>query len=107
MNSNQLPHPTIALIGGGRMGRALIDGMARAAVIDINRVCVVEPDANSRSWWQQNLPECRHTESIADAIAQSQVAILAVKPDVVQEAASSAGAGWQGRLVISVAGSSA
>ncbi|MGV3485650.1 MAG: pyrroline-5-carboxylate reductase [Planctomycetaceae bacterium] len=103
MNSTPFPRPRIALIGGGRMGRALIDGMARAAVLDLHDVAVVEPDENSRRWWKENLPDCRHADSVTDAIRDTHVALLAVKPDVVQQAATGGSGHWQERLVISVA----
>ncbi len=95
--------PVIALIGGGRMGRALIDGMIQAGVVEPTSVVVVEPDAQSRAWWQENIPACTLAESVPKAIAGASVAILAVKPDVVVKAAAEGGTGWKGRLVMSVA----
>jgi len=103
MNQNLMPHPTIALVGGGRMGRALIDGMTAAGVVNANACSVVEPDEKSRVWWHENQPCCRLADSISDAISGAQVVILAVKPDVVARAAKEGGSMWKGRLVMSVA----
>jgi pyrroline-5-carboxylate reductase len=103
MNQNKQAFPTLALIGGGRMGRALIDGMTRAKVVDPKSIWVVEPDERSQAWWQENHPDCRVGASIPDALSAAEVAILAVKPDVVAKAIQSGGTGWNGRLVMSVA----
>ena len=85
------------------MGRALIDGMTAAGVVEAPAVCVVEPNPHSRVWWQENHPSCRIGESISEAIAGADVVILAVKPDVVAKAAKEGGSAWRGRLVMSVA----
>ncbi len=103
MNSTNQPKPTVALIGGGRMGRALIDGMMAAGVVDATAVSVVEPDAATRDWWVEHRPECRIAATITEAISDAKIAILAVKPDVVGKAAADGGTGWKGRLVMSVA----
>jgi pyrroline-5-carboxylate reductase len=103
MNQPKSPNPTVALIGGGRMGRALIDGMIAAGVVNPGGIWVAEPDALSRSWWEQNQPECKVVSSPSEAIATAQIAILAVKPDVVSKAIAQGGTGWRNKLVMSVA----
>ena len=103
MNQNQTVQNKVALVGGGRMGRALIDGMTAAGVVAAPAVCVVEPNESSRGWWRENQPSCQIAESIPEAIADAHVVILAVKPDVIARAAKEGGVAWKGRLVMSVA----
>ena len=103
MNQNNYAGLTISLVGGGRMGRALIDGMTRAGVIDAKAVSVVEPDEKSQSWWKEHHPACKIAKSLSESIAGAQVVILAVKPDIVEKAAKEGGNAWSGKLVLSVA----
>jgi len=103
MNQNKTVGPTITLVGGGRMGRALIDGMTRAEVVHSNAVSVVEPDEKSQSWWREHRPACKIANFLSESIAGAEVVILAVKPDIVEQAAKEGGRGWSGRLVMSVA----
>jgi len=103
MNQNKNAGPTISLVGGGRMGRALIDGMTRAEVVHSIAVSIVEPDEKSQSWWKEHRPACKMANSLAESIAGAEVVILAVKPDIVEKAAKEGGKGWSGRLVMSVA----
>ncbi len=103
MSQSETKQPTIALVGGGRMGRALIDGMTAAGVVSAERVSVVEPDPTAQKWWQDNHPGCRVSADVASAIKHADVVILAVKPDVVVKVAREGGSEWRGRLVLSVA----
>jgi len=103
MNQNQMAPPMLALVGGGRMGRALIKGMTTAGVIKANACSIVEPDEKSRVWWQENQPNCRLVNNVSEAISEANVVILAVKPDVVAIAAKDGGAIWKDRLIMSVA----
>ncbi len=103
MSQSATKSTTIALVGGGRMGRALIDGMTAAGVVSAEQVSVVEPDATAQAWWQDNHPGCHVTADVASAIKNVDVVILAVKPDVVAKVAKEGGSEWRGRLVLSVA----
>ncbi len=103
MSQSATKSTTIALVGGGRMGRALIDGMTAAGVVSAEQVSVVEPNPTAQQWWQDNHPGCHVTADVASAIKNVDVVILAVKPDVVSKVAKEGGSEWRGRLVMSVA----
>ena len=103
MNQSKLPNLTVALIGGGRMGRALIDGMTASGVVASSEIRVAEPDPVSRSWWSENHAGCQLFGTSAEAVTTAQIVILAVKPDVVSKAISQGRADWSKKLVMSVA----
>lgn len=109
MNQPKSPNLTLALVGGGRMGRALINGMLKAEVVEASDIWVVEPDPQARSWWSENHPQITLVDSIVEALAATEVVILAVKPDVVSKAiaqgndAPKGSETWKDKLVLSVA----
>ncbi len=74
-------NPKLLVVGGGRMGGALVQGLlgARWSAADI---VVVEPSAPRRSELAQQLPGIEVRAAVTDA----QAAVLAVKPAVGEEA---------------------
>lgn len=92
-----------ALIGGGRMGQALVDGLIQAGQLAPSQLHVVEPSAAAKSWWAEHQPQCRIDEQIIQAVSAAETVILAVKPDTVALVAAQAFGHWGGRLVLSVA----
>jgi len=103
MSQESSPRTTTALIGGGRMGQALIDGLIRAERLSAERLHVVEPNPAAQAWWRQQHPLCRLDDQIVPAVSQAETVILAVKPDMISVVAAQAAGHWGGRLVISVA----
>ncbi len=103
MKNDDLGIERLALIGGGKMGRALIDGITSAGVVAESSIVVVEPDSGARQWWTKHHPQCPVVDSIAESIAGAEVVLLAVKPDVVPSAIGQGGDRWPGRLLLSVA----
>lgn len=93
----------LALVGGGKMGRALIQGMIAAGMIESDRVTVAEINEPSRRWWQENVPAVRTTADSREAVQTAEIVILAVKPDGLSEVAASDRTVWPQRLTISVA----
>lgn len=70
----------MVLIGGGKMGRALLQGMLSAKVVSASALTVVEKDATSRQWWQTERPDIKVAESHEAVVHQAALVILAVKP---------------------------
>ncbi|WP_146522871.1 pyrroline-5-carboxylate reductase [Stieleria varia] len=93
----------LTVIGGGQMGRALVGGMVAANVLSPAEICVVEPSAESRLWWQTQHGDIDLVVDSTDPAADSQIVLIAVKPNVVPVVASQKDGMWSGKLVISIA----
>jgi pyrroline-5-carboxylate reductase len=93
----------IAVIGGGNMGRAIVEGGIRAGVVDAGGWLVVEPEAAKRREFTalgvRTIPSAAELRSQLGP--QSQV-MLAVKPQMLGDVArDAAGVDWN-RVVISI-----
>ena len=75
----------VAVIGGGKMGAALIKGIVRAGVSAAKRIWVAEPADAARAALAKETG-VNVTTGNADAAKHARVVILAVKPDVVPAA---------------------
>lgn len=93
---------TLAVVGGGQMGRALIGGMLASRVVDPGSVHLVEPSDASQQWWVETHPEVRFFE-LGSAVAEADAVLLAVKPNVIPSVAQQESGFWAGKLVISIA----
>ena len=78
----------LAVLGGGRMGEALIGGLC-AADWDPGAIAVAEVDPERRRVLEERFPEVRVVPSAAWAVADAEVVVLAVKPQHVAEALAS------------------
>jgi pyrroline-5-carboxylate reductase len=69
---------TIAIIGGGKMGEAIVAGLVNGAMFDPGSVIVADPSAERRAY----LSSTYHITCVADAvqIAHPTTALLAIKP---------------------------
>ena len=76
---------SIAVIGGGKMGAALIKGIVRAGMATAKRIWVAEPADAVRTALAKETG-ANVTADNAAAVKQARVVILAVKPDVVPAA---------------------
>lgn len=94
---------SLSLIGGGRMGRALVQGMLRAKVIQPAQVTVADPNADCRGWWQANVEGVTVTEENEQAVAAGEIVVLAVKPDQIEPIARAHARVLGERLIVSVA----
>jgi pyrroline-5-carboxylate reductase len=91
----------VAFIGGGNMAHALLGGM-RASGLATRTLQVLEPDAGKRAELAREFGVTAHG-SAGDWLRDADVVVLAVKPQSMMEAVSSA-ARWLGTpLVISIA----
>ncbi len=77
--------PTLALLGGGRMGEALLGGLLDAGW-DAEHLAVAEVDADRRRVLEEQYPGVRVAPSPAWAVADTDIVVLAVKPGVAVEA---------------------
>ncbi|GHT78144.1 pyrroline-5-carboxylate reductase [Actinomycetota bacterium] len=93
----------IALIGGGKMGEAIIAGLVQGAMFDPEVIVIAEPGAERR----QQLTEAYGTVCVANGaeISNPDTCILAVKPQVLKDIASDLAQteGFNPKRVISIA----
>ncbi len=104
MTATSMTDPTIAFIGGGNMARALISGL----IIDgwpPERLWVSDPDPHQRRLLARDYSLPNITDLNAQAAAQADVLLFAVKPQMLRAVAESLADGVQSRkpLVVSIA----
>jgi len=75
----------VALIGGGVMGEALVQGLLRQGLYKAEQILVSEPLAARRAALEAQL-SVRTTAANAEAARDAEVIILAVKPQVLPQA---------------------
>jgi len=93
----------LALLGGGRMGEALLAGLLDAGW-DADTLAVAEIDPERRHVLEQRFPGVRVVPSPAWAVPDADVIVLAVKPDDAPGALEASASGLaEGALVISIA----
>jgi len=91
----------ICFIGGGNMAAALIGGLLGKGFA-AQKISVVEISADSRARLTHDF-SVRAFESIADGLTGSQIIVLAVKPQQLQEVAQQLAPLLNGQLLISIA----
>jgi pyrroline-5-carboxylate reductase len=93
----------VALLGGGKMGAALIGGLLDGGWDD-DALSVAEIDPERRAALEQQFPKVRVVPSAAWAVADADVVIVAVKPnDVPATLETAAPALGDDTLVLSIA----
>ena len=93
----------LALLGGGRMGEALLGGLLDAG-FDGEQVTVAEVDADRRRDLEERYKAVRVVPSAAWAVADADVVIVAVKPHDVAGVLEQAGSSLaEDTLVLSIA----
>ena len=91
------------MLGGGRMGAALLGGLLDSGW-DGDDLCVAEADPDRRHVLEAELPKVRVVPSAAWAVADADVAVVAVKPgDIPAVLASALTALGADTLVLSIA----
>jgi pyrroline-5-carboxylate reductase len=93
----------IGLIGAGQMAAALAQGFIRAGLVSAANLLAADPSDEARARFAQ-LTGCRTTGDNAQVVAESQVVILAVKPQQVAQVAAEAHRGVTAdKLLVSIA----
>jgi len=93
----------LLVVGGGRIGGALVSGLLRAGWGSPGELAVVEPDADRREALAAAHPGLAVVaRPEADAVAEDGGAVLAVKPDIAESVCSGLGRAGA-RRVLSVA----
>jgi pyrroline-5-carboxylate reductase len=94
---------SVGLIGGGRMGSALLGGLLDAGW-DADDLAVAEVDAERRRELEQQFPKVRVVPSPAWAVADADVVVVAVKPGDVTASLQAAESSLRSEtLVLSIA----
>jgi pyrroline-5-carboxylate reductase len=71
---------TIAMVGGGQMALALADGFCRAGLVSGSGITVIDPSEAARARLAASVPGVRFAGSMAEAVRDAAVVVLAVKP---------------------------
>lgn len=92
----------LAVIGGGRMGEAIVRGLTLAEAVPRDRIVVAEPMQSRR----EELAAAHAIRTVAagrEALVDAGVVLLAVKPQIIDVVLLAIGDQLAGKLVISIA----
>lgn len=90
----------LCVVGGGRMGHALVGGLLRSGWIGASEITIAEKHPERRKELEQNFPSVEITGAVVPAVS----AVLAVKPADATAAAAAIKEAGIGRLISIVAG---
>jgi len=93
----------LAVIGGGRMGEAIVAGLVRSGAVAPSRIVVADPNESRRTL----LATAHGVAVVADAtaaVAGADTIIIAVKPQVIDAVVTSFASAIADAVVISIAG---
>ena len=90
----------IAVLGSGHMGRALAVGIARNPQLDAS---IIVSDHNQEQLTGYTSQNVRTTTNNEHAISESDIVILAVKPQVIKSVVTTHADAINGRMVVSIA----
>jgi pyrroline-5-carboxylate reductase len=91
----------LLVLGGGRMGAALVGGLTRCGWADASECTVVEPRPERRELLEERFPGLKTVSRVVDS---DDDVVLAVKPGDAEAACRSIAGRRRGRLVSIVAG---
>ena len=79
----------VYFVGGGRMARAMAQGMVAGGLIEPQQLVVIDHSSVCQDWWAEHMPSVSIYKSAAEANAAQpataqDVVILAVKPQHVR-----------------------
>jgi pyrroline-5-carboxylate reductase len=90
----------MTVVGGGRMGEAIVAGLLKSGVVSASSITVAEPSAARRETLAASLGvSC---VSGAEQALPTDVALIAVKPQVAEAVLGGLSAGLQDALVVSI-----
>ncbi len=106
MTTVTMPHRpgfgVIALIGGGRMGEAIVAGLIESGSVSASQIIVAEPDEERRDFLRDRygilcVPENRQ------AVLEARIVVFAVKPQVMDDVLTQVAEHLAERVVVSIA----
>jgi pyrroline-5-carboxylate reductase len=92
----------LLVVGGGRMGEAIISGLLAGDVVSADRITIAEPDPARRELLGGSL-RVRCVESADVAAPTSDMVLIAVKPQVMDAVVSAMSASISEAIVVSIA----
>lgn len=92
----------LAFIGAGHMAEALLGGLLDAHACEASGLWATDPNAERRDLVKRRFG-IQVGEKNLDAVQWADVAVLAVKPQVLDQVLTDIASGLEGRLVISIA----
>ena len=92
--------PQLVVVGGGKMGSALLTGLIESGWAPVERLAVCDPDPSTRA----RLAERHPGLMVSDIPMEAEGAVLAVKPDVAEVVLRTIGASGTRRILSIVAG---
>lgn len=102
MTDTPIIHGTLAVVGGGRMGEAIIKGLLDAGAMQAASILVAEPSADRRSALTSAYGvACSATA--ADVVSGAALVLLAVKPQVMDDVVTELAPSLSGAVVVSIA----
>ena len=94
----------IGLVGAGQMAQALARGWVQAGCVSGHQLLICDPAETSVQAFKQNIPDAQVAANNRQVVAESEVFILAVKPQVMQTVFDDLrGHVGRGRLAVSIA----
>ncbi len=91
---------TITVVGGGRMGEAIVAGLLKSGVVAANSITIAEPNAERRETLAASLGVTCVTD--AEQALPADVALIAVKPQIAEAVLTGLSARLEGALVVSI-----
>lgn len=76
---------TVGFIGAGQMARALASGFVAGKLVDSARVVAADPFPEAGQQFTQSVPGSRVLASNAAVVAEADVIVLAVKPQMIAD----------------------
>lgn len=92
----------LAVVGGGRMGEAILGGLLSAGALDASQIAVVEPDADRRTSLAAQHGVAVHA-TYGELGSAADMVLLAVKPQVIDSVVRDIADAIGGALVVSIA----
>lgn len=93
---------TLAVIGGGRMGEAIIKGLLASGAASSESIIVADPSEERRMTLEAEYA-VRCMDSAHSASSQGDIVVLAVKPQIMAEVVASLSDSVASALVVSIA----
>jgi pyrroline-5-carboxylate reductase len=80
-----MPEPVFGFIGAGRMATALAGGIVEAGLASATHITASDPGEEARRNFKQAIPLAVVTPENAKVVANSDVVVLAVKPQTIDD----------------------